>query len=116
MKRIVKKTFATLALLTLELLFVWALFFICVVLFLYLGSEILEGGELGLDKKAFAWADSNNSAFLTSIIKGITFMASRNFITVASLLLIGYFLFIKKHKWYSLKVPVIAIGSITLNL
>ena len=30
------------------------------------------------------------------------------------MLLIVYFLFIKKHRWYSIKVPVIAIGGVLL--
>jgi membrane-associated phospholipid phosphatase len=31
-----------------------------------------------------------------------------------NLLLIGYFLFIKRHRWYSITVPVVSIGGVSL--
>lgn len=116
MTRILRRTVAILALFTAELLFTLIIVLLCTLAFLLLGREILQGQEVGFDLKAFAFADRLASAWLTRVMVIITFFASRNFITVASLLLIMYFLFIRKHKWYSLRVPVIAIGSISLNL
>lgn len=107
---------ATIALFTLELVVMWAVFIFCLMLFFWLAHEVLPGRELKFDSRAFAWADSRNTAALTQFIKGVTFFASRYFITAAGLMLIAYFLFIKKHRWYSVKVPVIAVGSISLNL
>jgi undecaprenyl-diphosphatase len=49
-------------------------------------------------------------------MKGITFLASAQFIIVVAALIFIYFLFIRKHHWYSLKIPVVSIGSISLNL
>ena len=60
--------------------------------------------------------DNLNTPFLTSFMIFMSFLGSAPFITVAAITLIVYFLFIKKHRWYSVKVPVIAIGSISLNL
>jgi undecaprenyl-diphosphatase len=85
-------------------------------LFFFLAREILEGQEINFDTRAFAWADNLGSPLFNKFMVVITFFASRNFITAASLLLIFYFLFVRKHRWYSLKVPVIAVGSISLNL
>ncbi|MFC6998444.1 phosphatase PAP2 family protein [Rufibacter roseus] len=116
MKKALRKFVASTALFTVELVLLWAVFIICLVLFFWLAREVMPGRELGFDNMAFAWADARNSPALTEFIKAITFLASRNFITVLGLLLIGYFLFVKKHKWYSIKVPVIAVGSISLNL
>ncbi|MDX5444225.1 MAG: phosphatase PAP2 family protein, partial [Hymenobacteraceae bacterium] len=82
----------------------------------FLSHEIWEGEELKFDVAAFAFADSLATDGLTSFIEGITFFASKNFITPVAILLIVYFLFIHKHRWYTLKVPVVALGSITLNL
>ncbi len=107
---------ASTALFTVELVVIWAVFILCLILFFWLAREVLPGKELKFDSRAFAWADERASPSLTEFIKGVTFLASRNFITGAGLMLIGYFLFVKKHKWYSLKIPVIAVGSISLNL
>lgn len=111
-----KRVAAALALFTIELLFVWGLFLVCVIIFLYISSELLKGDVSGMDKAAFDLAANIASALLDSLFKGITFFGSRNFLTPAALLLIVYFLFVRRHRWYSLKVPVVALGSITLNL
>lgn len=107
---------ASAALFTVELVFVWLLFLACVVGFLYLGREILEGDKVWLDEAGFSFAASISGPFMDSFIKFITFFASRQFLTPAALALIAYYLFVRKHRWNSLKVPVVALGSITLNL
>ena len=113
---IYKKAAAQLALFTLELLIVWGIFLACIIIFLYISSEILEGKKLGIDDAAFDFAKRIATPLLDNIFKAITFFGSRQFLTPAGLLLVAYFLFIRKHRWYSVKVPVIALGSITLNL
>lgn len=116
MTKYIRKSLAALALFTVELVFIWAIFLTCILVFFFLSREILAGGDLHFDDRAFAWADSFGSANFTKVMVVVTFFASRHFITVVSLGLIFYFLFVRRHKWYSLKVPVIALGSITLNL
>src|SRR5688500_6369375 len=112
MTKLLRKAVAVLTLFTLELVLILGIILTCVVVFLWLGREILQGQEIAFDLKAFAWADSFSSSLFTRCMVFITFFASRNFITIASLALIFYFLFIRKHRWHSLRVPVIAIGSI----
>lgn len=111
-----KKLAAGLALFTIELFLVWLLFLACVVVFLYIGSQIAQGDELGMDEAAFSFAADIATPWLDRFIKIMTFFASRQFLTPAALFLIAYFLFVRKHHWYSLKVPVVALGSITLNI
>ncbi len=115
-KNFYKKLAAGAALFTVELLFVWVLFIACVVVFFYLSSQIAQGDEVGIDEAAFAFASSIANPGLNNFIEGITFFASRQFLTPAALLLVAYFVFVRKHRWYSLKVPVVALGSITLNV
>lgn len=115
-KNFYKKFAAGLALFTVELLFIWLLFIICIIVFFYLSGEIIAGDELGLDERAFSFAENITSPTLSSFMMAITFFASRQFLMPAALLLIAYFIFVRKHRWYSLKVPVVALGSITLNL
>lgn len=111
-----KKLAAGVALFTIELVLVWLLFLACVIVFLYIGSQIAQGDELGMDEAAFGFAADIATPWLDRFIKIMTFFASRQFLTPAALLLIAYFLFVRKHHWYSLKVPVVALGSITLNI
>ncbi|AYA37058.1 phosphatase PAP2 family protein [Hymenobacter oligotrophus] len=87
-----------------------------VVLFLLLGRQVLGDGQLDFDEGAFAWSHRLLGEDNRSWVEFFTFLASRNFIIVAALALIGYFLVVRQHRWYSLKVPVVALGSITLNL
>lgn len=107
---------ASAALFTVELIFVWLLFLVCIIGFLYLGAEVVEGETVGLDEAAFNFAASFGNPYMDGFIKFITFFASRQFLTPTGLVLIAYFLFVRKHRWNSLKVPVVALGSITLNL
>ncbi|GHA77110.1 phosphatase PAP2 family protein [Pontibacter akesuensis] len=115
-RNIYKRVAAGAALFTFELLFVWLLFLVCIVTFLYIGAELLQGDTLGFDEAAFDFAASLGSPAMDSFIKFITFFASQQFLIPAGLILIAYFLFVRKHRWYSLKVPVVALGSISLNL
>ena len=115
MRKLYRKILAGLALFTLELVFVWAVFLVCLLLFFGIVREIMAGGSVNFDQEAFAWTDSIASEARTRIIIFITNLASRYFLPVAALSLLLYFLFVRRHRWYSLKVPVIAIGSISLN-
>ena len=120
MKKIIERAWvrvaAMFALFTVELLAILAMFVVCIIVFLFLASKILGGREIAFDNKAFAFMDSIGSPFLQSVAEFYSFLGSAPFITGAAITLIIYFLFIKKHRWYSVKVPVIAVGSILLNL
>ena len=43
-----------------------------------------------------------------------TFLGTHAFLIPANLALAAYFLFIKRHRWYSIKVPVVALSSLLL--
>lgn len=116
MTRLFRKTAAALALFTIELVFALGVYLACIMVFYFLARDILQGQNLTLDAVAFTFTDYLTTNTFTTVITVITFFASRNFITAAALTLIFYFLFVRKHKWYSLRVPVIALGSILLNL
>ncbi|MBK0402047.1 phosphatase PAP2 family protein [Adhaeribacter sp. BT258] len=107
---------AMFALFTLELFLILALFLGSIIMFLFLASKIRGGGEVKFDKLAFDFMDSLSSPAVTDFMIFMSFLGDAPFITGSAILLIVYFLFIKKHRWYSVKVPVIAVGSISLNL
>ncbi|MCB2377717.1 phosphatase PAP2 family protein [Hymenobacter sp. BT635] len=87
-----------------------------VVGFLALGREVLDRDAAVFDARAFHWARHILGENQSGWVEHITFLASRNFISAVALLLIGYFLVVRRHRWYTLLVPVVALGSITLNL
>jgi undecaprenyl-diphosphatase len=86
-----------------------------VVGFLALGREVFDQDAATFDAAAFRWA-RHLLGPRQQWVEAVTFLASRNFITVAGLLLINWLLLLRRHRWYSLLVPVVALGSITLNL
>jgi undecaprenyl-diphosphatase len=120
MRKIIERAWVRLvakfALFTVELFLVLALFILSIIVFLFLASKIRGGGELKFDKAAFDFMDSLSSPAVTDFMIFMSFLGDAPFITGAAIVLIIYFLFIKKHRWYSVKVPVIAVGSISLNL
>jgi membrane-associated phospholipid phosphatase len=87
-----------------------------VVAFLALGREVFDQDAATFDAAAFRWTRDLFGAGRQQWVESLTFLASRNFITAVGLLLVGWFLVIRRHRWYSLLVPVVALGSITLNL
>jgi len=116
MKRLVNKTVALLALITVEVLVVWGLMLGCFALFLYLIKQVFYDKATDFDQAAFAQAKSIASPDLTSAMQFVTFFATHYFLIPAALLLSVYFIFIRKHRWYSIKVPVVAGGSTALNV
>ncbi|MBX9853800.1 MAG: PAP2 family protein, partial [Cytophagaceae bacterium] len=111
-----KKILASLALFSIELIALWIIFFGSLFVFLFISKEIFYVKQEEFDKKVFVWVHHLISPTFTTVMKSITFFASREFISVFSFLIFIYFLFIKKHAWYTVTIPVVAIGSITVNL
>lgn len=112
----IKRIIAGFALLSVELLIVLAAFLVSLIVFLFVANQIFLVKKDDFDFRAFDFLSTYVSPQLTDFMKFVSFLASRNFITVACVVIIFYFLFIRRHKWYSLKIPVVAIGSISLNL
>ena len=110
----VKKFFAAVALLSVDLLILWTLFFSCIIIFVVVAYRIFNLNRDDFDTRAFNFLAAHVSDRNTSIVEFITFLGNHNFLIPANLVLVAYFLFIKKHKWYSIKIPVVAIGGVTM--
>jgi undecaprenyl-diphosphatase len=111
-----KKFFAALALLSVELIIIWILFFGCIIVFAYTVYRIFLVKKDSLDTNVFNYLATHVSAQHTRVMEVITYLAAPEFLIPANIVLIGYFLFIRKHKWYSIQIPVVAIGGLTLML
>src|SRR5215208_1613461 len=110
----VKKFWAALALLSAEMTIVLCLFVLALAAFVYITRRIFILNKTKLDDSVFAFLKNHVSERNNDIMQFFTFLGKHEFLIPANLLLIAYFLFIKKHKWYSIKVPAIALSSLGL--
>ncbi len=110
----VKKFWAGLALLSLEMAAILTVFFASLFAFIFIIRRIFLLRNEDLDNKVFDVLKPYINDTNTGIMNFITFFGKHEFLIPANLLLIAYYLFLKKHKWYSIKIPAIAISSLLL--
>lgn len=110
----VKKIYAAIALISLEIIVLLAVFSAALLAFLFIAKMIFKEKKEDFDLNAFRFLRSQISDINTDVMNVFSFLGSHNFLIPANLILIAYFLFIKKHRWYSIKVPVVAISSLVL--
>src|SRR5688572_7841285 len=110
----VKKFWAAIALLSLEMIIVVTLFISSFILFVYMIRRVFFLRNNLFDEKVFAYLQNHVSPENNSIMLFFTFLGKHEFLIPANLILIAYFLFIKKHRWYSIKIPAIALSSLAL--
>ena len=115
MNRIIKRILAIFTLVSLELTVMAGVALVSAVVFLFMAKTVFIDQNNSLDKAAFAFAESHTTTAFTSFMRFITFFASRDFLVFGSLSLAAFFLFFKRHRWYSIKIPIIAAGSSLLN-
>jgi membrane-associated phospholipid phosphatase len=112
-KSSIGRFWAGLALLSAEMLLTLALFIVALVLFVLMVEKVFISGNNAFDQWVFdalePYVNESNNRFMLFI----TFLGTHRFLIPANLLLIAYFL-IRRHKWYSVKVPAIALSSLGL--
>ncbi len=110
----VKKIWAQAALLSAELIVVLIVFLFALVAFIFITRNVFILKNEQFDYTVFDFLRSYVSARNNQIMLFITFLGTHIFLIPANLVLIIYFLFIKKHRWFSIKIPTIAISSLGL--
>jgi undecaprenyl-diphosphatase len=110
----VKRFWAAVALLSIEMTIVLVLFVVALSAFVYITRRVFVLNKTKLDTKVFNYLQSHVSERNNDIMEVFTFLGTHQFLIPANLSLIAYFLFIRKHKWYSIKVPAIALSSLGL--
>lgn len=111
MVRHIKKIYASLALLSAELIIVLVLFVLSLGSLAFVINYIFELKGTSFDARAFDAVRPFISDSNTRIMRFITFFATGEFLVPANLVLAAYFLFFIRHRWYSLRVPVVSLGS-----
>ncbi len=106
-----KKLGAALSLLSVELVLIVGLFFISLFVFSFLVKEVFIDGQQGFDERMFAQTARFVTPAHTQIMEAITFLGTHTFLIPANILLTAYFLFVRRHRWHSIKVASIALSS-----
>jgi membrane-associated phospholipid phosphatase len=110
----VKRFWAQLALLSVEMTIVLVLFVVALTAFVYITRRVFVLNKTRLDNAVFNYLKDHVSERNNDIMEFFTFLGTHQFLIPANLSLIAYFLFIKKHKWHSIKIPAIALSSLGL--
>ncbi|MEI6950512.1 phosphatase PAP2 family protein [Paraflavisolibacter sp. H34] len=110
----IKKFWAAVALLSVEMLIVLALFTGALALFVYMVRRVFYLHNNAFDEKVFTYLSTHVNPRNNEIMQAFTFLGTHKFLIPANLVLIAYFLFIRRHRWYSIKVPAIALSSLAL--
>lgn len=113
-KERIKKFWAAVALLSFEMIVVLAVFIGSLIAFVLITRRIFFLGNEKLDYKVFNALEPYVTPTNNKIMLAITYLGKHEFLIPANLVLIAYFIFIKKHKWYSIKIPAISLSSLAL--
>jgi membrane-associated phospholipid phosphatase len=100
--------------LSLRVLLVATLFFLSFFVFVVILDEVVLENETAFDIKTYACLHQLTSPFLTHFFSGITFLGSHTFLLPAYVLLVCYYLFVKKNK--KLSIDIIALGLSSLGI
>ena len=107
------KIWAIVGLVSLELVVVLLLFFGSIFAFAYLAYTVFELNNTVFDRQVFSTIEPYINEANTRLMNGVTLFASHGFLLPANIILAAYFIF-KRHRWYSIKIPVVAISSYLL--
>jgi undecaprenyl-diphosphatase len=110
MVRGLRKFLSSLALLSVELILVLILFFISLFSLAFIINEVFEIKNANFDAQVFNYIRPLITDATTRIMRFITFFATGKFLIPANIILALYFL-LRRHRWYSLSVPVVSLGS-----
>lgn len=111
-----KKLFAGVTLFSLEIVLLSVIFFGALVAFIFIARMIFKEDKSSFDLQAGDFVSRFVSDVNTSVMEFFTFLGTPTFLIPANLLLVAYFLLLKKHRWYSISVPVVSITSLVLML
>ncbi|HRO43131.1 MAG TPA: phosphatase PAP2 family protein [Flavipsychrobacter sp.] len=112
----IRKLIASVGLLSIQLLLIIGLFILSLALFSFLVKQIFIDKQELFDFRVFELVSRFVTPFHTSSMQAITFLGTHKFLIPANLLLTAYFLLVRKHKWYSIKVAAIALSSTAMML
>jgi undecaprenyl-diphosphatase len=109
-----KRIWKEITLLSVEFMIIIILFIASAFVFARVVNTIFIEKKEDFDHRVFEWVSPYINDTNTAIMLFFTNLGKHTFLIPANLLLAAYFLFIRKHKWYSIRVSSIAISSLCL--
>ncbi|GAA4337809.1 phosphatase PAP2 family protein [Flaviaesturariibacter amylovorans] len=110
----VRRFWASLALLSVEMVLLAAVFLVSLTVFGYMVRRVFVLQNNDFDQQVFDYLGGWVTPGLNRFMQAVTFLGTHRFLIPANLSLIAWFLFVRPHKWYSIKVPAIALSSLLL--
>jgi membrane-associated phospholipid phosphatase len=110
----IKKLWAGIALMSAEVVVVLTLLGGAIALFVYMVRRVFVLQNNRFDEKVFRALDPYVNETNNKIMLAITFLGKHEFLIPANIALIFWFLLVRRHKWYSIRVPAVALSSLGL--
>jgi membrane-associated phospholipid phosphatase len=114
LKKLYSPLIAGLMLFTAEAILAILLFMAALFVFLAIAKYIFLDNKQEFDSLAFAFINHYINHSTTQVMLFFTTFGNYQVLVAANLLLTAYFLFIRRHKWYSIKIPSIALSSVVV--
>jgi undecaprenyl-diphosphatase len=99
---------------TAETLLTILLFLSSLVAFLAIAKYIFLDEKQSFDQAVFDLFQPFVTDGITKVMLFLSVIGNYQVMIAANVLLICYFLFIRKHRWYSIKIPAISLSSLLL--
>jgi undecaprenyl-diphosphatase len=112
----IKKFWAALALLSVEMIILLVVFLAALIVFILVTRHIFVLKDENFDYRVFDYMKGFVSEQNNRLMLFITYLGKHDFLIPANIALIVFFIFIKKHRWFSIKIPAIALSSLALML
>lgn len=97
--------------LSIELLLLVVVFIVCLLILYWVADMVFEDKSTLFDDHIFSLIQPYINNDRTAQMQSITFFGSAYFLLPANILLAGIFLFIKRHRLYSIKIAAISLTS-----
>jgi undecaprenyl-diphosphatase len=110
----VKRIYAGIALLSIEIIALVGVFSAALLAFIGIAKMVFKERKETFDMHAFNFLAHRVNNINTDVMQVFTFLGTHTFLIPANLILVAYFLFIKKRRWYSITVPVVVLSSLLL--
>lgn len=109
-----KRWFAALMLFTAETLITISLFLTSLITFLLIAKYVFLDRKYEFDTAVFDILAAFIKPGITDFMLFMSVIGNYQVMIVANILLTAYFLFVRRHKWYSIKIPAIALSGVLL--
>lgn len=108
------RTTRLLELFTAEFIILFVLLFVCIIVFAYSVRIVFIRRTSLFDEQVFEYVSYYVHPFRTSFMVFISFLGKHTFLIPANLVLLGFYIFIRKNKRLTVRITALALSSLSL--